>query len=114
MTTQTENLINEANQIIKEFDDHTTNFNTPLYPLHLYELILEMRNALSEHMSLSLESDEQRFTRFAVEELSDRLSDAVSENIRLSVQLRVASDDNQAAADNFLSEALSKYFPTKD
>ena len=86
-----------------------------MYPTEVYDLVYQLACALVRKHEDEAETPEVRHTRLAIDELTDRLSDAISENIELSVQLRAHDEavvnDNKTAAKKFMSTVLSDLFP---
>ena len=108
MTTPSDaDLLDRVNQFIEA--------GNPAYPVEVYDLIYQLACALVRKHEDEAETPEVRHTRLAIDELTDRLSDAISENIELSVQLRAHDEavvnDNKTAAKKFMSTVLSDLFP---
>ena len=108
MTNRTDaELLEAATQFIEEAN--------PAYPVELYDLVYELACRLVERHEN--ETPEVQHTRLAVEELSDRLSDAISECVELSVQLRARDEnivkDNEQAAKKFMDGVLGDIFINK-
>ena len=114
--TKITDVLDQAQEALRSFDDQVNLVNSMPYPIELYELIGTMHEIISEKIELDKEQKEQgRVNRFAIEELTDRLSDALSKNITLTVRLRAAEEDkviadNQAAADAFIDDVISSLF----
>jgi hypothetical protein len=114
--TPIQEVLDEAQDAINNFDNHVKLVNSTPYPVELYELINNMRDIISEKVALDKEEKAQaRLNRLAIEELSDRLSDTMSQNIELTVRLRAMEEDevawvNQAAADSFLDQVIASIF----
>lgn len=111
-----QDVLDEAQTALDNFDNQVKLVNSMPYPIELYELIGNMRDIINEKIDLDKEEKQaKRHNRLAIEELSDRLSDALSENIELTVRLRAYQDEevqaqNQAAADAFVDKAIRDLF----
>ena len=114
--TPIQEVLDEAQDAINSFDNQVKLVNSMPFPIELYELIVNMRDIIKEKVELDKEDKAtDRLNRLAIEELSDRLSDTVSENIALTVRLRAKEEDeatvqNQAAADKFIDDVISNLF----
>jgi septum formation inhibitor MinC len=114
--TPIQEVLDEAQDAINSFDNQVKLVNSMPFPIELYELITNMRDIIKEKVDLDKQEKAQtRLNRLAIEELSDRLSDAMSENIELTVRLRAMEEDeaawvNQAAADAFLDQVITSIF----
>lgn len=109
MTTQSDsNLLKRVNEFIESAN--------PAYPVEVYDLVYDLASAL--FATYKDDTPEAKHTRLAIDELTDRLSDAISENIELSVQLRARNEDavseNNAAAKKFMSNVLNNLFPNSN
>lgn len=116
MSTDLNTILKRAEDALREFDRQVGLTNMPPFSMELYDLIHSMYKIIDslQVTGPTNETEPARFTRLAVEELTDRLSDAISENIRLSVELRARDElvvnDNKEAQQAFMGEALSKIF----
>lgn len=115
-----QSVLDDAVEAIRTFDDQAALVNSFPYPMELYELIHKMAKTIGALRNKTEPQDETepvRYNRLAVEELSDRLSDAISENIQLAVELRARDElvisDNKEASRKFLSDVLGDIFNTK-
>jgi septum formation inhibitor MinC len=114
--TPIQEVLDEAQDAINSFDNQVKLVNSMPFPIELYELITNMRDIIKEKVDLDKQEKAQtRLNRIAIDELSDRLSDAMSENIELTVRLRAMEEDeaawvNQAAADAFLDQVITSIF----
>jgi len=114
--TPIQEVLDEAQDAINSFDNQVKLVNSTPYPIELYELIVNMRDIIQEKVELDKQEKAQtRLNRIAIDELSDRLSDAMSENIELTVRMRAKEEDeavatNQAAADAFLDQVITSIF----
>jgi septum formation inhibitor MinC len=114
--TPIQEVLDEAQDAINSFDNQVKLVNSMPYPIELYELIVNMRDIIQEKVELDKQEKAQtRLNRIAIDELSDRLSDAMSENIELTVRMRAKEEDeavatNQAAADAFLDQVITSIF----
>lgn len=119
--SSTHKILQEAQDVLNSFDDEVKLVNIMPFPIEVYVLVANMRAIITEKLELDKEQKSHaQANRFAVEELADRLSDALSENITLTVRLRIAEEnneaevaaENQAAADKFMAEFLADLFTT--
>lgn len=119
-------LLTETQEAIDSFDNQVELVGSCPFPIELYELLCKLHAAVDVLTEDATEdASRSKYQQAAINELTERLSDSVSNNIELSVQLRVKRDEevaaaNQAAADAFLDEAIANLFnprttdPTND
>lgn len=117
MNLDINDVIKEAEDALNTFDNQAALVNSFPFPIELYELIYNMLKVLYSVRDEAKPQDEDepmRYTRLAVEELSDRLGDAISQNIQLAVELRARDElvvtDNKSAHQAFMSDVLNKIF----
>lgn len=104
-------LIQRADLFIKQFEHGVHEDSPPA----LYELVYTMNAVLKVFQEFVPEAaDHERFVRAVLDETMDRLSDAMMENIEMTVRLRSAEDEvvqaNEKAASQFVSEKLAEIF----
>lgn len=108
--------INEAIELLNYYES-CKDKNTATWPPNMYNVLHTLAMYATDEELEKIkpqETDEARTCRFAIDELSDRLSDEISKNIELTVKLRKYEEDatasNETAHTEFVSESLSKIF----